>query len=264
MTQEENFFVAKDGHFTLDPGAYFGITPRNVWSKYFPVNEQYRVELRTNIPVIEENGKVYLMDGGLGSKPDENTVKWFQCRKDEDLLIELKSRGIENIHGIFQTHLHFDHMGHTFRDFKDAPIYVANSEIGNMKYPNELSRGSYLPWDVSYHSANIRPLFGNTEIGNFSVIRTSGHTTGHQAIIYRHHSTGILYAGDIFPSSFHLKPSRITAIDSMPLSTLKIKKDLLRKAIAEKLLVIFSHDTQHSGAFIGGDPSDPKILEFYD
>ncbi len=264
MSQQENFFVAKDGYFTLDPGAYFGITPRNVWSKHFSTNEQYRVQLRANIPVIEDDGKIYVIDGGLGTKPDQNIVKWFQCRKDQDLLMELKSRGIEKVHGVFQSHLHFDHMGHTFTDFKDAPIYVANTEIGNMKYPDELSRGSYLTWEKSFYSSSIRPLFGNAQIGNFNVIRTSGHTTGHQAIIYIKGSTKILYAGDVIPSSFHLKPSRITAIDSMPLSTLRIKKDLLRKAIDEKLLVIFSHDTEHAGAYIGGDPSDPKILEFFD
>ncbi len=264
MTRGNDFFVAKDGHFTLDPGAYFGITPRNVWSKSFSVNEQYRVDLRANIPVIEDDGKFYIIDGGLGSSPDEKVSVWFQCRKDKDLMDELHSRGIEKIDGIFQSHLHFDHMGHTFTDFPGTPVYVSNTEIGNMRHPDELSRASYTKWKDSFHSANIRPLFGNTEIGNFSIIRTSGHTTGHQAIIYRKGSTGILYAGDLIPSSFHLKPSRITAIDSMPLSTLRVKKDLLRRAIDEKLLVLFSHDTEHSGAYIGGDSSDPKVMEYFD
>ncbi len=261
---ESDFFVAKDGHFTLDPGAYFGITPRNVWSRTFKENDEHRVTLRANVPVIEDDGKIYILDSGIGKEPDENIRKWFQCTKDSDLLEEIRKRGIEKVDGIFQSHLHFDHMGHSFTDFPGATIYVSNTEIGNMKNPDELSRGSYVKWDKTFSGTKIRPLFGNIQVGSFNIVRSSGHTTGHQIILYKKGSTRIMYAGDIIPSSFHLKPSRITAIDSMPLTTLRVKKDLLRKAIDEKFLILFSHDTEHSGAYIKGDPSDPKIEEFYD
>ena len=43
-----------------------------------------------------------------------------------------------------------------------------------------------------------------------------------------------MYFGDLIPSAFHVKIPYITAIDSFPIETVKMKKKLIERAIREK------------------------------
>ena len=42
--------------------------------------------------------------------------------------------------------------------------------------------------------------------------------------VFSINSKKYMYGGDLFPSAFHIKPYYITAIDSYPLESLRMKK----------------------------------------
>lgn len=49
--------VLSDATFVLDPGAYFGIVPREIWSRQFQADERGgKVRLSTNLLLVESGG----------------------------------------------------------------------------------------------------------------------------------------------------------------------------------------------------------------
>ncbi len=57
----------------------------------------------------------------------------------------------------------------------------------------------------------------------------------------------------------HIKPYYITAIDSYPIETLRMKKKLLKKAIRENISIVFNHDRENVMAKIYGTPEKPEM-----
>ncbi len=249
--------VVNDGTFSLDPGAVFGLSPKNIWSKFAEPNDLYRIKLNTNLTVIGEGAKFYLLDGGIGNSVSEYYAKWFEAKPTGDLERLKRNKEIENFECIFHTHLHFDHSGHSFSDLSGTRSIASMEEIKNLRNPNELARSSYFRLE-SVSMERLEPIFNDTKFGNFNMSITGGHTTGHTIIIYKNDKIKLIYGGDLFPSTFHLKPSRITGIDQEPLKSLETKKVLLKKAIKESYGLILSHDTVETIIIPKGEVDDPK------
>ncbi|MHB1439916.1 MAG: MBL fold metallo-hydrolase [Cuniculiplasma sp.] len=256
-----SFDIISDGTFSLDPGAIFGMTPRNVWSREFKVNENYRILLNANISIIEDDGTFYMIDSGIGPSPGEYLEKWFEAKPNNNLKNYMEKRKISKIHSIFHTHLHFDHMGHSFKDLSSSISYADHREVENFKFPNELALSSYTYGDKSLDISGLRPIFWDQDIGPFTIMHTGGHTTGHQAILFKKGNIKLMFPGDLIPSTFHLKPTRITAIDSEPLKSLKNKKELIKKAINENYTVILVHDMKTMAVRLSGNTDAPKYEE---
>jgi hypothetical protein len=248
--------IINDGTFNLDPGAIFGLSPKNVWSKYYEINADYRIKLNTNLTIIQENKSFYLLDGGIGDRITDYYKKWFGAESSGELKSYMKKKKITKFHMIFHTHLHFDHAGHSFSDLSGSKSVASIAEINNFRDPIEMAKTSYNCQNAS--TINLSPVFGDTQFGNFYLKHTGGHTTGHMAIFYRNGNTKIVYAGDLFPSTFHLKPSRITAIDQEPLKSYRAKKEILAKAIKESWILVLSHDLEEKAIRVSGDVEDPR------
>ena len=54
------------GDTYLDGGAMFGVVPKALWSRKYPVNEKNQIELRSDPIFLQINGKNILIDAGLG------------------------------------------------------------------------------------------------------------------------------------------------------------------------------------------------------
>ena len=61
----------RDGTFSLDGGAMFGIVPKPLWQKRHPADERNRVQLGLRCLLIEAGGRRVLVDSGIGSKWDD-------------------------------------------------------------------------------------------------------------------------------------------------------------------------------------------------
>ncbi|MHB8360258.1 MAG: MBL fold metallo-hydrolase [Thermoplasmataceae archaeon] len=261
-------FVFNDGTFTLDTGAAFGIVPRNVWHKKIQPNPEGRVMLQSNIPVIINEDRGYILDTGLGSNPDPSKKKWFQIDKSSDLNKSIQAFDLEKkITHILHSHMHFDHIGHTFEKntdgnffLKDAIPIINNTELKNFRKPNEFTRGSYNQWNSNISRRKKKLIFGSSNlVGGMKIIQTSGHTSGHTAFIFESSGNKLIYFGDLIPTTFHLKPGYLTAMDTYPMETVKFKKKLVKQAINGKYLCLFSHDIDISAAYLTGDESNPEI-----
>ncbi len=258
MTEYSNSIaIVNDGTFALDPGAAFGISPKSVWSKYFEPNSDYRIKLNTNLTIIEDNNKFYLLDGGIGANISDYYKKWFNAQSTEELHKYMKKKRIEKFEAVFHTHLHFDHSGHSFSDLWNCRSIASMTEVNNFNHPNDMAKASY--FSKNLNTSNLSPIFRDTRFGNFELRITGGHTTGHMAIFYNNGTAKIIYAGDLFPTTFHLKPSRVTAIDQEPLKSLQAKKEILSMAIKDSWVIILSHDTEEKAVSVYGDVSDPKF-----
>src|SRR5690606_39872341 len=51
----------------MDGGAMFGVVPKPLWSRKYPVNEKNQIELRTDPIYLNVNGKHVLIESGIGN-----------------------------------------------------------------------------------------------------------------------------------------------------------------------------------------------------
>ncbi|MCY7419444.1 MAG: hypothetical protein LH650_13315, partial [Chloroflexi bacterium] len=75
-----------------------------------------------------------------------------------------------------------------------------------------------------------------------SVIRTSGHSGGHQAIIVRGPNGIVGFIGDLFMRPWGANPRWISAFDDYPLTSVQVKAELFRQAAEEDWTVVLSHE----------------------
>jgi glyoxylase-like metal-dependent hydrolase (beta-lactamase superfamily II) len=253
-----------DGSYELDAGAYFGIVPKAIWSRYFNDNEN-KIRITTNVPLLNINNRHILLDAGIGNNFSDKFRKIFKPIKDHDIEETIENdNNIKDIDKIIVSHMHFDHCGHVFSKsnlFRNTSLIVQKKELQAYRHPNEFTRGSYIKDKIM---PEIAALNGSTRInGNINVIITGGHSEGHMVTIFNINSHKYMYGGDLFPSAFHIKPYYITAIDSYPVESLRLKKKLVKKAIKENITIIFNHDPEHVLARVYGNSDKPE-LQFQD
>lgn len=253
-----------DGRFSLDPGAAFGIVPRPVWSRYVEENPNGRIDNTANLLIIKSEKYVALFDSGLSDSFSEKMKEMFEIRPSKSFWSDLD--GLldgRKIDYFIESHLHFDHIGRAMEYINagnTAKIVAQRDELYSWRKPDDLSRNSYPP--VLRKRSAIMPVTGTVKFNSqISLVKTGGHTRGHQSLIYKGEKE-IIYFGDIAPSSFHVRPTFITAIDHFPLETLEMKKKLIKKALKDDAIVVFNHDFRVPFAKLSGTVEKP-IVEPY-
>lgn len=255
--ETESIDVVIDGKFSLDTGALFGTTPYNIWSKYFNEKENRRIELNAKAFIIEENEKYYSVDSGIGD-PGPYFNKWFEVSTTNGFKSYWEKRNIGMFETVFYTHLHFDHMGYLSQVNMAKSSMASIEEINELRSPSTLSQNSYVK-DFRISETTLRPFFSEYREGNFHLLRCGGHTAGSAVIFYEGRKNRIIFPGDLIPTSLHLKPNRITAIDQYPVTSYEFKKELIKKAINEKFMIAFCHDPDVSLCTLYGDPENPSF-----
>lgn len=261
------FHLLSDGYFTLDPGAYFGIVPRTIWSRYAAEDHNGRVRLALRIPLLVGKDFSILFDSGIGTPPSQKLASIYEVDKSSDLGKDVEGHTpLGSVRYIVHSHLHFDHLGHSLletphgREFPNAAIVAQSSEFMSYWRTNEFTRGSYWRSDSAMKRAEKIHINGSGRVvPGVRVIITGGHTAGHQVIIAGDRNREIIYFGDLIPSAFHIRIPYITAIDSFPLETVKMKKRLIRKAIRDGAICIFNHDPETPAGIIRGDVEKPQL-----
>lgn len=96
----------------LDGGAMFGVVPKALWSRKYPVNDKNQIELRTDPILLQIDGQNMLIDTGMGiDKLTEKQKRNFGVLEEsmiEKSLAELNLT-TNDIDTVLMTHLHFDH-----------------------------------------------------------------------------------------------------------------------------------------------------------
>ncbi len=170
------------GFFKLDGGAMFGVVPKTLWSKAQPADENNLCNWAMRCLLIEDGGKLILVDNGIGDKQDARFFSHYYLHGDDTLDSSLAALGFhrDDITDVLLTHLHFDHCGGSIvrsSDGRLAPAFRNATYWSHSRHwqwavePNDREKASFL-------RENILPI---QESGQLRFVDTVGGPAGTSA-----------------------------------------------------------------------------------
>ena len=273
-------YTINTGHFKLDGGAMFGVVPKSIWNKLNPADENNMCSWSLRCLLIEDEGKLILIDNGMGDKQDAKFFGHYYLHGDDTIDRSLAQHGFtkDDITDVFLTHLHFDHCGGSIvREgdklvpaFKNA-IYWSNEKHWEWATkPNDREKASFLRdnilpieesgqlkffdvsgENVSRESSGINngaaanstlPSYNSHLMTNLSFFTVSGHTDSMMLPKINYNGKTIVFMADLLPSAAHIPLPYVMAYDMFPLTTLHEKKLFLTEAQQNDYILFFEHD----------------------
>jgi glyoxylase-like metal-dependent hydrolase (beta-lactamase superfamily II) len=247
-----NLHTIDTGFFKLDGGAMFGVVPKTIWNKTNPADENNLCTWAMRCLLIEDEGRLILVDTGIGNKQDQRFFSHYYLHGNASLDSSLAALGFhsDDITDVFLTHLHFDHVGGAVtRDneklapaFKNA-IYWSNQQHWDWAvYPNEREKASFLKENILPIEESGQLKFVPTEDGfqfskNIQVRFAYGHTDAMMLPLITYNDQHILYMADLLPSAGHIPLPYVMAYDMFPLKTLTEKKVFLNEAVEKNYII---------------------------
>jgi glyoxylase-like metal-dependent hydrolase (beta-lactamase superfamily II) len=153
------------------------------------------------------------------------------------------------------SHLHFDHAGGLL--LADGSRAFPRARIVAQRQEWEIALGANSRLVASYDQAELRLVAdwgaaGWTEgdrelLPGVSVVRTGGHSAGHQAIVVRGSGPGarsLAFFGDLCMRPWSANPRWVTAFDDFPLDSVEVKGELFRRAVEDDWIVVLSHEAR--------------------
>ncbi len=247
-----------DGGITsMDGGAMFGVVPKALWSRKYPVNDKNQIELPTDAILIQYQNKNYLIDAGVGqgklSDKQKRNYGVAEETKMQESLAEL-GLSVEDIDAVLMTHLHFDHAGglthfenkKLVSTFPNADIYVNKIEWDEMRSPNIRSKSTY--WKENWEPIQDQFITyqGSLEVvPGIDMIHTGGHSEGHAVIKLTQENETLLHMADIMPTHAHQNPLWVLAYDDYPMTSVFSKERWMKEAYENQYKFIFYHDAYY-------------------
>ncbi|SIS52481.1 YtnP family quorum-quenching lactonase [Salimicrobium flavidum] len=245
------------GNNHLDGGAMFGVVPKPLWSKKYPVNEKNQIELRTDPILLELDGKILLIDSGMGNgKLSEKQLKNFGVTEESRIDESLKKLGLVrgDIDVVLMTHLHFDHAcglteekDGTYQPvFPNARIIVSEIEWGEMKQPNMRSKNTY--WRENWEAVqNHVETFGERieVLPGLAMVHTGGHSNGHSVISFERGEDSFIHMADLMPTHAHQNKLWALAFDDYPVTSVHEKDKWMEEGYKKGSWYTFYHDAYY-------------------
>ncbi len=246
-------------NFKVDGGAMFGVIPKALWSKAYPIDERNLIVLTLRSLIVETDGHVILVDTGWGDKQDEKFFRYVYLHGGEGLIEGLDSRGFkpEDITDVFLTHLHADHCGGGVIKSKTGTGY-------EMTFPNAAYHVSRPQWEWAlknnireedaFLEENILPILQSGHLNlvdeegdlfeGFSVRMCYGHTPGLMIPVIRYGNKVLVYTGDLIPTTAHIPLIWNMSYDIESLKTIEEKSNILNEAFENNYILVFQHDAE--------------------
>ena len=252
-------YTINTGYFKLDGGAMFGVVPKSIWNKLNPADENNLCNWALRCLLIEDGGRLILIDNGLGDKQDARFFGHYYLHGEDTLEKSLAKHGFgtDDITDVFLTHLHFDHCGGSIKRegdklvpaFKNA-TYWSNEQHWNWAIkPNDREKASFLMENILPIEESGRLKFVKSDhlttspfAENISVRMVNGHTASMMLPQVKCNGRTIVYMADLLPSAAHIPLPYVMAYDMFPLTTLHEKKLFLEEAVKQDYILFFEHD----------------------
>jgi len=247
------------GYFKLDGGAMFGVVPKSIWQNLNPSNENNMCNWAMRCLLVEDEGRLILIDNGMGNKQSEKFFGHYYLNGDESLEKSLAKHGFtkDDITDVFLTHLHFDHCGGSIEKsdgqlipaFKNATYWSNENHWEWATNPNDREKASFLKENILPIKESGKLKFVETKEGvefakDFKIRFVSGHTESMMLPQLQYKGKTIVYVADLLPSVAHIPIPYIMAYDTRPLETLKEKKSFLSEACQKDFILFFEHDPE--------------------
>ncbi|HVU56929.1 MAG TPA: MBL fold metallo-hydrolase [Puia sp.] len=185
------------GLFKLDGGAMFGVVPKTLWSKVHPSDENNLCTWSMRCLLIQEGGKLILVDNGIGDKQDAKFFGHYYLHGNDSLDKSLAVHGFhrDDITDVLLTHLHFDHCGGSIRRegdklvpaFKNATYWSHSRHWKWATEPNEREKASFLKENILPIQESGQLKFVDQSIAGASSLSTASANPGF--------STGATWSG---------------------------------------------------------------------
>jgi glyoxylase-like metal-dependent hydrolase (beta-lactamase superfamily II) len=264
-------YAINAGYFKLDGGAMFGVVPKSIWNKLCPADENNMCSWAMRCLLIEEEGKLILIDNGMGDKQSDKFFAHYYMHGNDTLEKSLATHGFtkDDITDVVLTHLHFDHCGGSIIKHGDdfAPAFKNATYWINAKHwqwaiqPNEREKASFLKENIlpiqesgqlqlidlpiSANIINDTKHFIPANAGistNLHFIVANGHTDAMMLPVIKYKEKTVVFMADLLPSSAHLPLPYVMGYDMFPLITLQEKKAFLQEAVQNNYVLFFEHD----------------------
>ncbi len=251
--------VLSGGRFKLDGGAMFGLIPKPLWARVYPVDDQNRIQLACNCLLVERPGtdRRVLIETGHGPKYGEKEQKIFEIDPTNWLRPNLLAAGIDpaSITDVVVSHLHFDHAGGLtyYEDGRLLPTFP-NARVHVHQPEFEDARANFGIMTVTYREENLKPLdasqawnviTGASEIAPGVRTRpTPGHTRGHHSIVIEGTDRSLVFGGDLMPTRHHVGAPYNMAYDLFPLENRASKQKLLDWLATHNGLLAIDHEVE--------------------
>jgi N-acyl homoserine lactone hydrolase len=207
-----------------------------------------RVQIPITCYVVRTSDATVLFDTGVSPRAVPGLLRNDKLARftDEDLLVHrLDSIGLEadDVDVVVLSHLHFDHAGGAAL-FPKSELVVQKDEYAYAHYPASFSEGFYYRKNFELPGYRWRLLDGDTElIPGLTVLRTDGHTPGHQSLLVELPQTGpVILAGDSCYWQEHIDAERVPGVVWNPTLALHSIKRLKTLARLTRGWIFPSHD----------------------
>lgn len=241
----------------MDGGAMFGVVPKPLWSRKYPVNEKNQIELRTDPIYLNVNGKHVLIESGIGNgKFTDKQKRNFGVTEESSINTSLARLGLKptDIDIICMTHLHFDHAcGLTTSSnngyqsvFPNAIIYTSEVEWNEMCNPNIRSRNTY--WEENWECIEEQMVTFKNELiieDTIKMVHTGGHSAGHSLIVIESAGERVVHMGDLMPTHAHQNVLWVLAYDDYPMDSIRNKQKWVTETMQAQDWFIFYHDAHY-------------------
>lgn len=285
-------YTVNTGYFKLDGGAMFGVVPKSIWNKLNPADENNMCSWALRSLLIETDGRLILVDTGMGDKQDAKFFGYYYLHGDDTLDKSLAKHGFhrDDITDVFLTHLHFDHCGGAIKRegdklvpaFKNA-VFWSNAEHWEWAtQPNDREKASFLKENILPIKESGQLQFinwfkeGSTGwtsfppgllqkgfIRDISVRYVFGHTAAMMLPQIKYKGRTVVFMADLLPSAAHIPMPYVMAYDTMPLTTLDEKRNFYNDAIREDYILFFEHDPVNECCTLERTEKGVRVKEFF-
>ncbi len=245
-----------DGTFRLDGGAMFGVVPKPLWEKKSPPDSSNRILLGLHPLLVRTNGRVIVVDTGIGRKETGRFPEIFAVGGETDVVSSLAQHGLgpNDVDTVVCTHLHFDHAGGgTRRDeegrvvltFPRARHIVQRTELTDAEHPSARSRASYFPdnWVPIRDAGLLDVVDGEIDVApGVRTLLMKGHIRALQGVVVESEGMRAAYLADTIPTAAHVPAPWVMGYDLYPLDTLAFKERILARITDEGWILFFEHD----------------------
>jgi glyoxylase-like metal-dependent hydrolase (beta-lactamase superfamily II) len=245
--------LVQAGTFTSDAGTVFGPVPRTMWQRLVEaeINPDQTLTQALNCLLVETPAGRVLVETGIGERYDEHHRQQRGVQGDP-ILPALRTAGFDpgTVDLVALSHLHFDHAGGLV-DTSGARAFP-RARIVAQRIEWEFAMGSNPRLQASYDQPELKlaeawglegVVDGTTEVlPGVTVVRTGGHSGGHQAIVVRGADRTVAFFGDLCMRPWSANPRWVPSFDDFPLTSVEVKATLFRQAAEEGWIVVLSHE----------------------
>lgn len=246
--------LLRAGHFMLDGGAMFGLTPKPLWQRLVTPDDRNRIPLQQNCLLLERDGQLVLIETGIGDKLADKLRDIYdqERRTVVDALHEIDCDP-KDISTVIVTHLHFDHAGGLTTNtaggvattrFPNARIVTQRQEWEDALANKSTMHSTYLRDHLEPIREQLRLVDGDAEIlPGLSVTPVPGHTWGQQAARFTDdRGRTVVFPADLLPTIHHAGLATQMAYDMLPYESMVQKKAFLERASAEGWTIVLDHE----------------------